>query len=329
MSRIDRRDMLKVMAATAAGAAATAAGASVTGVQNVFASSPLQATNPGNPFPTPSSPRSPSILSALSAGNQSLNVIGQEFKPLNSTFTYASGASVGSIQNVAGTPSGSYYRAAVTLPNGVIVTQVLFDLIVNDVNAALVYFNGYAPETGGFGPVLVKSVASQSAAIQTIDMGIAPTIIDAVNNAYALYWFPGTNGPTHQLYGARVAWMLNPGLTLFANPRRVWDGFVGLTAPGVYGPVDATLQVASQGGGPSGVPVGAKAAWCAVMSYQAGVMTIFPDLTTEPLIGNWANGVTGPLGIFYMLVPLSPAGKFKFHAFFTGNRFFDVWGYLA
>jgi hypothetical protein len=117
-------------------------------------------------------------------------------------------------------------------------------------------------------------------------------------------------------------------MNLFPDPRRVWDGFVGPTAPGVYGPVDAKTIVASQGGGASGVPLGAKAAWCAVMSYQAGVMTIFPDGTTEPVISNWTNGSSGALGIFYMFVPLSPAGKFNFHAFFTGNRFFDVWGYL-
>ena len=82
------------------------------------------------------------------------------------------------------------------------------------------------------------------------------------------------------------------------------------------------------GPSPPFLPAGAQAAWCAVMSYEAGVMTIFPDLTPEPVAGNWANGVSGPLGIFYMFVPLSPQGKFKFHAYFTGHRFFDVWGYL-
>jgi hypothetical protein len=29
-----------------------------------------------------------------------------------------------------------------------------------------------------------------------------------------------------------------------------------------------------------------------------------------------------------MFVPLSAAGKFKFHAYFTGVRVFDIWGYL-
>ncbi len=133
-------------------------------------------------------------------------------------------------------------------------------------------------------------------------------------------------------------WISQPGgvwrqvaiMHLFPNGRRVWDGFVQPQAPGVYGPVDATTQISTSGGtgGPSGVPVGAQAAWCAVMSYEIEVMTIFPDLIVEPVASNWANGVTGPLGIFYMFVPLSPQGKFKFHAFHTAHRFFDVWGYL-
>jgi len=118
------------------------------------------------------------------------------------------------------------------------------------------------------------------------------------------------------------------GLHLFPNPRRVWDGFAQPTAAGVYGPVDATTIVPSQGGGSSGVPVGAQAAWCAVMSYEYGVMTIFPDGAIEPVISNWSCGVNGALSIFYMFVPLSTAAKFKFHTFYAGHKFFDVWGYL-
>jgi hypothetical protein len=164
--------------------------------------------------------------------------------------------------------------------------------------------------------------ARRSGRIRQDPLGAAP--------AYLPDDFEQVRDPSGNLWVSQAGgvWRQVSIMHLFQNPRRVWDGFVGPTVSGVYGPVDATTIVASQGGGPSGVPVGAQAAWCAVMSYQAGVMTIFPDLTSEPIIGNWANGVTGPLGIFYMFVPLSPAGKFKFHAFFTGNRFFDVWGYL-
>ncbi|HEX2646592.1 MAG TPA: hypothetical protein VHO95_05150 [Candidatus Dormibacteraeota bacterium] len=116
----------------------------------------------------------------------------------------------------------------------------------------------------------------------------------------------------------------------FPNPRRVWDGWVQPMGPGIYGPIDATTEVGTSGftAGPSGVPAGAQAAYCAVMSYNAGVMTLYPDLTSDTGIGNWASTVDGVLNMMFMFVPLSPAGKFNFHAYFTGRKFVDVWGYL-
>jgi len=121
----------------------------------------------------------------------------------------------------------------------------------------------------------------------------------------------------------------NLGLQMFPNPRRIWDGFAQPQAAGTYGPIDATLRVASQGGGVSGVPAGAKAAYCAVQSYNAGVMTIYPDGTSNPLIANWTATANGPLNLHYMLVPLSAGGKFWFAAYFTGVKVFDAWGYLT
>jgi hypothetical protein len=118
------------------------------------------------------------------------------------------------------------------------------------------------------------------------------------------------------------------GFHSFPNPRRVWDGFAQPTGPGLYGPVDATVKAATAGGGPSGVPVGAQAAFCAVQSYNAGVLTIYPDGTPDTGQANWAATADGPLNLLYMFVPLSAAGKFRFHAYFTGPRFFDAWGYL-
>jgi hypothetical protein len=325
MPRIDRRDMLKVMAATAAGAAASA-----TGIEKAFAASAPRSTNPTNPFESSSSPRTPasSIRTPLATNLLSLNYMGQEFKPFDSAITYAAGGSVGSIQETAGTPTASFFRASVNLPNGSVVMQVLFDLIVNDVNPANVWFNGYNPESGVFGPLNHTVVSTQSAAIQTVDMGIVPTTIDAINNAWALYWFPGSNGLTHQLFGARIAWMLSPGLTLFPDPRRVVDGFLTPFNSGTtYGPFDATVK--SGGVTPSGVPVGAKAAFCAVQSYTAGALTVFPDGAADPGIANFTSTTTGPLNLTYMMVPLSTAGKFKIHSYITGRCFVDVWGFAV
>jgi hypothetical protein len=322
MSRIGRREMLKVMAASAATAAAAG-----TGIGKALAGAP-SASSPTNPFQQPTAPRTASGLrTPLAAGNRSLNFMGQEFKPLDSTYTYT-GAQTGGIQAVSG-PTNSYYRASVNLPNAAVVTQVLFDVVVNDANPATVYFNGFNPETAGFNPVLPKPISTTSASIQTVDMGIPPTTIDAVNLAYALYWFPGTNGPTHQLIGARVAWLMEPGLTLFPNPRRVLSGdLTPFTAGTTYGPIDATKKTDTTA---SGVPAGAQAAFCAVQSYTPGVLTLFPDLTSDTGIANYsATGTAGSgLNVLYMMVPLSPAGKFKIHSYLTGRVYVDAWGFLV
>jgi len=123
---------------------------------------------------------------------------------------------------------------------------------------------------------------------------------------------------------AAVPWKRLATLELFPNPRRIYDGNVQPTAPGTYGPVDATMKA---GGGASGVPAGARAAFCAVQSYNAGVMTLFPDLTTDPGIANWSGTANGPLNLLYMFVPLSAAAKFKLHTYFTGKKYIDVWGF--
>jgi hypothetical protein len=33
--------------------------------------------------------------------------------------------------------------------------------------------------------------------------------------------------------------------------------------------------------------------------------------------------------MLYMMVPLSPAGKFKIHSYITGGVYVDVWGFTA
>ncbi len=77
------------------------------------------------------------------------------------------------------------------------------------------------------------------------------------------------------------------------------------------------------------MPAGATSAFCAVQSYTAGVLTIFPDLTTDPGIANFGATSTGPLNLTYMMVPLSAAGKFKIHSYITGRVYVDAWGYAV
>lgn len=148
----------------------------------------------------------------------------------------------------------------------------------------------------------------------------APNDFEMVRDSTGALWISITGGAWRQVATT------DTGMHVFGDPRRVWDGFAQPQAAGTYGPVDATVKAA---GGASGVPVGAQAAFCAVQSFAPGVMSIFPDLVTDPQIANWSGVGSGVLNLLYMFVPLSPAGRFKFHAYSAGPKFFDVWGYLV
>ena len=121
-----------------------------------------------------------------------------------------------------------------------------------------------------------------------------------------------------------VGWVQMAAMTLFADPRRVYNDTTNQPAA-TYGPIDATTKY---NGGATGVPAGASAAFCAVQSYSAGVMTLYPDGASDPGIANWSGVANGPLNLLYMFVPLSTAGKFKMHTYFTGKRYVDVWGFI-
>lgn len=120
--------------------------------------------------------------------------------------------------------------------------------------------------------------------------------------------------------GTPGTWQAVGNFRSFSAPHRVFGDGTVLTA----GTITAAIDVTG-----AGVPVGASSAYCAVQATNPGVMTLFPDGTTDPGIANWANtGTAGQLALVYMLVPLSSAGKFKIHTFLTGQIYVDVWGYL-
>ena len=150
--------------------------------------------------------------------------------------------------------------------------------------------------------------------------GYAPNDFEMVRDANGVLWISTAGGVWKRVLTNDF------GIQLFSNPRRIYNGYVQPTAPGTFGPIDATLQ--SDGTTPSGVPVGAKSAFCAVQSYNAGVMTLYPDGAADPGLANWSGTANGPLNLLYVFVPLSAAGKFTIHTYFTGQKFIDVWGYL-
>ncbi len=305
--------MLKVMAATAAGTAGAALSGS--GIASVMAAT----TTPGGQLQG-STPRTATNvpLVANTANTTYASYLGAEFHPGGSTYTWSVGG--GTIR-----PSnGGFYFRRLHLPQGAVLTEIKY-FIINPTTTPGCFANKGSLDGTSFS-TFGSATPAVSASVHAVDLTMAPTPIDNSQTWYVVDFESGAATDTI-LYGARVGWLLNPGMTLFPNPRRVVDGFVTpFTSGGTYGPFDASM---TQAGGASGVPVGATAAFCAVQSYSAGVLTIFPDLTLDPSIANFTATVDGTLNLTYMMVPLSAAGKFKIDSHITGRVFVDAWGFVV
>lgn len=322
MSRIIRRDMLKVMAATAAGAAVTG-----TGIESVLAANP--APNPGGAMGIqPGTPvtSAPKVVSATPFTSY-VSVPGSQFEAGASTYTW----------NVIGprkaATNGGFYFAPLDLPQGAVITECTFYL-VNPTVAAVQCLIVYQPlgSTGSllFAATGTTAVASSSVQTLALTMSNPLTVVDNFANWYDLDFESGS-AVDNQIWGARVGWIHNPGLTLFPDPRRIVNGGFGapsMTSGVTYGPINSMLKY--DGVTPTGIPAGATAAFCAVQSYTPGVLTLYPDLGTDPGIANYSGtGTQGAsLNMVYMMVPLSAAGKFKIHSYITGNVYVDAWGYV-
>jgi hypothetical protein len=322
MSRIIRRDMLKVMAATAAGAAVTG-----TGIESVLAANP--APSPGGVMgvqPGAAVSSAPKIISATPSTSY-ISVPGSEFEAGGSTYTW----------NVIGprkaATNGGFYFAPLDLPQGAVITECTFYL-VNPTVAAVQCFIVYQAlgSTGGlvFAATGTTTVTSTSVQALPLTMSNPLTVVDNFANWYDLD-IENVVAVDNQIWGARVGWIHNPGLTLFSAPRRIVNGGVGattMTSGVTYGPINSMLQF--DGVTATGIPAGATAAFCAVQSYTPGVLTLFPDGATDPLIANYSGtGTQGAsLNMVYMMVPLSTAGKFKIHSYITGKVYVDAWGYV-
>jgi hypothetical protein len=318
MSRIDRRNMLKVMAATAAGAAGAALSGS--GIQSVIAATP----NPGGGrgllgLQAGGATSAPRVV-ATTAGTMYTTFQGSDFDAGGSTYTW-------SVSGGRKFPTnGGFYVRRMELPQGAVLTECKFTFSNPTTTPSCLILSGSA-DFSAFNVIASGTPGATSATAQNLDLTVPPTTIDNSQLWYELDFESGGATDT-AIYGARVGWIHHPGLTLFPDPRRIVDGFLTPFTSGVtYGPFDATKK--SGGVTPSGVPAGATAAFCAVQSYTAGALTIFPDLTADPGIANYTATTTGPLNLTYMMVPLSTAGKFKIHSYITGKCFVDVWGFAV
>ncbi len=315
MSHIDRRSMLKVMAATAAGAAGAALGGSA--IETVLADTP----NPGGGRGLLGSQSGASVKGPLvvptTANTLYASYQGSDFDAGGSTYVWSVSGGTKAQGN------GGFYVRRLNLPQGSVLTECKFFFKNPTTSPGLFVLEG---SLDGIALNIIASAPAPavSAAVQQVDLVVIPTTIDNAQLWYELDFESGGATDT-VIYGARVGWLHAPGLTSFPNPRRVVSS--AMVSGTTYGPFDATTTVSAS---PSGVPAGAQAAFCAVQSYTPGVLTLFPDGATDPMIANYSGtGTQGAgLNVIYMLVPLSAAGKFKIHSYITGNVFVDVWGYL-
>ena len=142
--------------------------------------------------------------------------------------------------------------------------------------------------------------------------------LEQVRDAAGTLWLSNSSG----------TWRRASTFEVFPSPRRVYGKGLYLPKGAKVLNIDATTAINLT---PSGVPVGAAAAWCAVASYEPAVLSIYPANIADPHFGAFGQmGTAGiSLQIVYMLVPLSPAGKFSFTNVKSVARvYFDVWGYL-
>jgi hypothetical protein len=147
----------------------------------------------------------------------------------------------------------------------------------------------------------------------------APNDMEQVRDADGTLWLSNAAGN----------WRRATTFELFPSPKRVYGKGLFVPKGGKVLNIDATTSI---GLTPTGVPAGAQAAWCAVASYEACVLHIYPADIPDPLFANF--GVMGTAGISlqvsFLMVPLDASGKFSFTNVKTAARIFvDVWGFLT
>jgi len=313
--RLSRAGVLK-------GAAALTAGVASAAIYGRDAQSALAA--PGGRValtgttPLPGQEKAPSVLAPAFAGTLGtsyLSFIGTDFTPINSTNAFA----YEGIDSISGL---GQFHVGLRLPQGAQITEAHFFVVYNDVAGMQFFLLSSSPSTGGgFTDFFSANPGTASSSIQTVSMPISsPVSVDNSTRSYSLRMGFDTNGPTQVLWGANVGWIHNPGLVTFSSPHRVF-GNGTLLSPGTTAAIDATA---------GGVPAGASSAYCAIQAVpnSPGPLTLFPDGAADPGIANWVATTPGVLNLFYMLVPLSSAGKFRIHNYFSGQIYADVWGYV-
>lgn len=322
MEKIDRRQLLKAAAAAGAGAAAA----------SIPALAPTSVLAAGSSSASGQQPRSnPAVVLPNTAGVTYETAAGYLFHPVGSATTYTFVSPDGISWGGAG---DSAFWYGVKPPNSALITETSFVVAnPNGLSFTLLLTALDASPNQTHVASATYTTATMGPTIFTANPG-SPVLVDTTSTQYVPA-FVATDS-TQVLYAARVGWVGGSDLATFPNPRRVYHQAAGTvtTAEAFILNIDATTKAAAQGGGPSGVPATAKSAFCAVQSYEAGVMTLYPAGTPDTGTANWSvAGTNGTLQMLYMLVPLGTganAGKFNIHNRFTDKEIYvDVWGYLS
>lgn len=315
MSRIDRRDMLKAMAATAVGAAVSG-----TGVESVLAASP----NPTGPVLGTQPGSAATGASKILAGSPTpfttyTSFPGSDFDAGASAYTWSVSGPIKFPTN------GGFFVRRLQVPQGAIITECIFYVSHTTASVTCNLISGVI-NTGVINVFATATAAASATVPELVTLTVPPTAVDNIGSWYELDVETGA-ATNDGIYSARIGYLKQPGLTLFPDPRRIVNGFTTpFASGGSYGPFDATFK--SDLVTASGVPANATAVFCAVQSYNTGVLTLYPDGTTDPGFANYTAPGSSALNLTYMMIPLGNAGKFRIHSYITGNCFVDAWGYL-
>jgi TAT (twin-arginine translocation) pathway signal sequence len=327
LEKLSRRQVLKVAAAAGVGAAVSAVGAEGA----IAADAPIATTPSGATGSNSGRTLKPLALPPPVPGITYKYFRGQDFKVRNAATTW-SFSSTGADLFLTAMPD--FVPCRIDLPQGSVVTEFRIDVIHSAAGAGMRFaFTSFYGPTDTFTDLLSGTFNVPQPGVQTLGFPLgmfSPITVDNNTFSYVLYWHPGDVGVNHRLVGARIGYVNgSPGLTTFPDPRRCLGNGTSTLAGTSLLNIDATQKIAASG--PTGVPVGAKAALCAVQAYQPGVMTLYAADSPDPGVANWSvNGTPGTLQMLYMLVPLNQAGKFNIHNYSTDKQIYvDVWGYLA
>ena len=150
--------------------------------------------------------------------------------------------------------------------------------------------------------------------------GFTPNEMEQVRDADGTLWLSNSAGN----------WRRATTFELFPTPRRVYGPGTYLNVGQQVLNLDATQMY--KGLGPTGLPAGAVAAWCAVSTLEPAVLSFYPAGTPDPHVGSVGVMGTATISaqISHLLIPLNASGHFSFTNMKTKARvFIDVWGYIS